>query len=215
MESDTERSRSDDPRLPSPADYGAHSYHREEALREGLLVSPLESRHLAKIATTCPPIASIRVPAKPSRAAVVTFRVKFPLLSRVAATSTSETTMTSMNASAVDTVTVYNLLKMPRRRQVLHVLLQCETPVSLDTVAKRVEEQEHLHPSEMPRFPEMQIARTLHHSHLPRLDEAGVIDYDATEQEVVSFNSERFDALLASGNRVLASLRDDRFDTER
>ena len=123
--------------------------------------------------------------------------------------------MTPMNTSSVDTVTVYNLLKVPRRRQVLHVLLQSETPLSLDTLAKRVEERERLDPSEMPRSPEMQIARTLHRSHLPHLDDAGVIDYDPTEQEVVSFHEERFDALLTTGHRVLSSLQAEQFDTER
>jgi hypothetical protein len=113
-----------------------------------------------------------------------------------------------------DSTTVYDILKVPRRRHVLRVLLRSETQIPLETLAARVNERERLPPSETPRFPELQIARTLHHSHLPRLADADVIDYDAATREVVSLDRERLDSLLASEEQQLSSLRGERTDTE-
>lgn len=50
----------------------------------------------------------------------------------------------------------------------------------------------------------------LHHTHLPLLDDAGVIEYDPSERRVTYLNDERLDGLLETAAQILESLRSER-----
>ena len=63
---------------------------------------------------------------------------------------------------------IYKILSHPTRRVLLHVLRGIETPTTIETVANEVAQTEKTR----------QLEVALHHSHLPKMADAGVIDYD-------------------------------------
>lgn len=77
------------------------------------------------------------------------------------------------------------LLASYRRRVLLDVVVDRSMPVSLETLAAAVEEAES-GAGELERETVDLIAITLHHNHLPRLADAGVLDYDPTSNHVTS-----------------------------
>lgn len=68
-----------------------------------------------------------------------------------------------------DLDTMFELLADQRRRLALHHLVEEETG-ELDEIADAVCSSIESDPPE--------VAMTLHHTHLPKLDEAGIIEYD-------------------------------------
>lgn len=80
------------------------------------------------------------------------------------------------------------LLASERRRVLLDVIEDRSIPVDVETLAAAVGEVEFgdgdLPPEQIER-----ISITLHHNHLPRLAEAGVLDYDATSNHVASIRT--------------------------
>jgi hypothetical protein len=114
--------------------------------------------------------------------------------------------------SAVDTVTVYNLLKSPHRQHVLRILRHDNTPIDLNTLVGRITEQSGRDSPVVENqtvAAESRLETRLHHVHLPNIAEAGVITYDAGARVVVSFDGDRFDSLLSTGREVVASLQRD------
>ena len=68
------------------------------------------------------------------------------------------------------------LLSDQRRRYVLYYLREQGNPVSVDELADRVTMWEN-----EPSIDRSKIRADLHHSQLPRLDDAGVVDFDPEE----------------------------------
>ncbi|UWG47702.1 putative trancriptional regulator, ArsR family [Halanaeroarchaeum sp. HSR-CO] len=71
----------------------------------------------------------------------------------------------------------HRILANDRRRTVIAVLRASSTPISLDALAARVDHRtEELAQRETDHIANVAIG--LHHNHLPRLAEMGVISYD-------------------------------------
>lgn len=85
---------------------------------------------------------------------------------------------------------VFDALANERRRVVLDSLAEAEPPVRVDDLARRVAARERRgdragEPGRGP--PEGAVRRvhvSLHHTHLPKLAEAGLLDYDPDHQVV-------------------------------
>lgn len=72
------------------------------------------------------------------------------------------------------------LLAVDRRRHVLDVVAGREEPIGLDALAAAVLECEHgVDPSDAD-----DVATTLHHVHLPKMVDAGVLAYDAAAKRI-------------------------------
>jgi hypothetical protein len=102
----------------------------------------------------------------------------------------------------------FDLFSRPQRVDALRVLRTRQPPVALETLADHVDR-------DGPRDDaagggqgaERRTTTRLHHTHLPKLEEAGLITYDARTQTVTGIDEDRLDALLEAGSRVLASLQ--------
>jgi len=77
-----------------------------------------------------------------------------------------------------------SLLSSHYRRYLLYGLSQYTTPVSLAVLTDTVTEFEHGTPAEQHRDERLKIYTALYHNHLPRLVDAGVVQYDQSEDMV-------------------------------
>lgn len=77
------------------------------------------------------------------------------------------------------------LLGEERRRHVVALLLSGDEPLSLDELAKRVAERERsdVDASDGEHLESVRVS--LHHLHLPKLSEVGVLDYDSESRFVI------------------------------
>lgn len=74
---------------------------------------------------------------------------------------------------------VYSCLAHQRSRYTLHHLLQAEFMMPQDVLAERVSEQEFGRDScRITSEEQKRVEISLYHVHLPRLEDAGLIDYD-------------------------------------
>ncbi|WP_135822631.1 DUF7344 domain-containing protein [Halostella litorea] len=97
--------------------------------------------------------------------------------------------------------TIFELLADRRRRAALYRLADADGPVRFDALVEAVVDWESagLAP---PRGHEERVATALHHSHLPQLADAGVVDYDESDGVVRYRGSETLE-------RYLDAARDD------
>ncbi|NLV14907.1 DUF7344 domain-containing protein [Haloarcula argentinensis] len=77
-----------------------------------------------------------------------------------------------------------SLLSSHYRRYPLYGLSQYTTPVSLAVLTDTVTEFEHGTPAEQYRDERLKIYTALYHNHLPRLVDAGVVQYNQSEDLV-------------------------------
>ena len=91
---------------------------------------------------------------------------------------------------------VFELLSYRRRRLALYHLVDAENPVDFDDLVSQVVDWEtgSLTP---PRGHEQTVSTALHHRHLPRLAEAGVVGYDSAAGDVYYWSSPRLESRLA------------------
>ncbi|WP_251341256.1 DUF7344 domain-containing protein [Haloplanus halophilus] len=92
----------------------------------------------------------------------------------------------------------FAVLRHPRRIDVLHVLQRADRPLSVDVLARSLDGED--------------VAVSLHHTHLPHLDDAGIVEYDPADRELTDVDAERLDALLRAADSVVSSLRAERID---
>lgn len=94
---------------------------------------------------------------------------------------------TQLPATDEQTVTtLFEVLRDPRRRQVVDVLEDRTTQVSLDDLASRLATCERWIDGDGTSDSAVEdVALSLHHVHLPRLATAGIVEYDA-ESNVVT-----------------------------
>lgn len=78
----------------------------------------------------------------------------------------------------------HRLLAAERRRIALDVLAERTVPVDLETLAAAVAARETDDPDEPTGDAVERVAVTLHHAHLPRMADYGVIDYDRESGQV-------------------------------
>jgi len=82
---------------------------------------------------------------------------------------------------------VFGLLAERRRRFALHALLDVDQGATdCETLTRTVATREARADEEEYALPELRdrVTRALHHVHLPKLDDAGVVDYDARSRTV-------------------------------
>lgn len=81
--------------------------------------------------------------------------------------------------------TVFRVLAHPRRRRILYYLTTCNYAVPLKELIDKVVIQEaEPHKENLPADVYGQIALDLHHTQIPKLAEAGVIEYNKQEKLV-------------------------------
>lgn len=78
----------------------------------------------------------------------------------------------------------HRLLEVDRRRYALDALAEYEEPLDLEDLAAAVAEREDDLDEENPSALSA-MATALHHIHLPKLSEAGVIEYDPRANRVI------------------------------
>lgn len=91
-----------------------------------------------------------------------------------------------------------DVLAHKRRRQAIKVLQDAETPLSLSNLAVRMARQEQATTEGEPTGPE-RIEAMLHHVHLPKLEDSGVVVYEySDDRKRVTFTGtpEQTEALL-------------------
>lgn len=77
------------------------------------------------------------------------------------------------------------VLANPRRRLALALLEASETPVTVRDIAHEIATREHDEP--LPEIPSETVTRiysSLYHVHVPKLEEAGVIEYDVDRRRI-------------------------------
>jgi len=86
--------------------------------------------------------------------------------------STSDTELTQDD--------VFEILSSPRRRYLLYHLRQRGEPVELTELAEHVAAWENdVEPSELTTQERKRVYVSLYQTHVPKLDDAGIVDYDA------------------------------------
>ncbi|WP_135302749.1 DUF7344 domain-containing protein [Haloarcula amylovorans] len=89
------------------------------------------------------------------------------------------------------------LLASRRRRTLLGLLIDAErTDHSLESLATAIAQTER--ESGLGAIPSHRVAVSLYHVHLPKLDAAGVLDYDRETNRVRYCGDERIEAWLAA-----------------
>lgn len=93
---------------------------------------------------------------------------------------------------------IFDALSHDRRRHLLPILLESEPPIQVSTLATRLARREQAaRPDEVGASPDDQVIRqrpdpdtvdqlkiVLHHRHLPRLADAGLIEYESDAKRV-------------------------------
>lgn len=96
--------------------------------------------------------------------------------------SSQEASADAAMSDSQETKALLDVLSNPRRRHLIHVLSEQPGPVTVETLAEEVYRREAdtgetTHPE--------QIAISLHHLHLPKLDSRDFLDYEPARKEVV------------------------------
>lgn len=95
-------------------------------------------------------------------------------------TTTPETASRRIESATLTPTALFELLANDRRRYVLHYLSQRIGAVSLDDLIEQVARWE----DESTRNRRERILTDLHHTHLPKLTDAGVVRYDFERETV-------------------------------
>lgn len=91
-----------------------------------------------------------------------------------------------------------------RRRQVLRVLIENgDSGIDLDQLISALLEQEQAEDGPQASDP-AQLALTLHHLHLPKLAQAGIIEYDARSHAIRYHPDERIESITHSIKEEMA-----------
>lgn len=87
-----------------------------------------------------------------------------------------------MSGDSIEFETALDLYRDRNRRVVLAVLANEQRPLTLTDLTRAVDEYTHRGTaSEAPSDASRRIRISLHHIHLPKLAEAGLVDYDPEE----------------------------------
>ncbi|WP_436344233.1 DUF7344 domain-containing protein [Natronorubrum sp. FCH18a] len=98
--------------------------------------------------------------------------------------------------------TIFTLLSDQRRRYVVDALSEEEPPIALyDLVTPVVSLERGADPDDISADTIDEIATTLHHVHLPKLDDADVIDYATETNTVTSAQTEVLAPILENFRR--------------
>lgn len=98
-----------------------------------------------------------------------------------------------------DEARLHRVLANSRRRHVLDVLGESDSPVTLADLAADLASRESDETADRERIERVQIS--LYHNHVPKLDDVGIVEFDATERTVSLDDSEE----IAIANRLIQS----------
>lgn len=99
--------------------------------------------------------------------------------------------------------TIFTLLSDQRRRYVVTALSEQEPPIALhDLVRQVVALETETEPNDISADTIDQAATTLHHVHLPQLDDANIITYDTETNTVTSVQTEELASLMSFADGV-------------
>ena len=80
---------------------------------------------------------------------------------------------------------VYDILSSPRRRYVLYYLRQVDEPIELTALAEQVAAWENeTDPDSLTDQERKRVYVSLYQTHIPKLDDAGIVDYDKDDGTV-------------------------------
>ncbi|MFC7134022.1 MULTISPECIES: DUF7344 domain-containing protein [Salinibaculum] len=80
---------------------------------------------------------------------------------------------------------VYDILSSPRRRYVLYYLRQVDEPIELTALAEQVAAWENeTDPDSLTDQERKRVYVSLYQTHIPKLDDAGIVDYDQDDGTV-------------------------------
>lgn len=97
----------------------------------------------------------------------------------------------------IATEELHGLLASERRRHLLsHLSTEDHDPVSTDELVDVIAECEHPDPG--PATHRARITTDLHHVHLPKLADAGVVEYDSVAEIVYYTGPDRLESLLTA-----------------
>jgi hypothetical protein len=100
------------------------------------------------------------------------------------ASSSNERTALAAVTSELSADERYRVLSAERRRLTLDVVADRTAPVGLDDVARAVARRET--DADVPDAAAVErVAVSLHHVHLPKLSDAGVVQYDPDSNRIV------------------------------
>jgi DNA-binding transcriptional ArsR family regulator len=104
---------------------------------------------------------------------------------------------------------VFDLLSSQRRRMVLYYLELADGPVTVKEISEEIASLENDVPvSELSRQQQKRVYVSLYQSHLPKLSEAGVIEYDRdTGMMALANGASRIDAYLVDDARERRPVR--------
>lgn len=90
-----------------------------------------------------------------------------------------------------------------RRRYAVAALVEREAPVALRDLAAAVAAAEcETPPDDVPSDRVDEVATALHHVHAPKLDDAGLVDYDAEANVVVRTRTEELESFVESHEAI-------------
>lgn len=96
---------------------------------------------------------------------------------------------------------LHRLLESPRKRRLLaHLVDRPDVPISVDELVDAVADGERSAPG--PETHRRRVAIALHHVHLPKVADAGVIEYDPVAGTVRYDGSEALEYLLAASEAI-------------
>ncbi len=95
-------------------------------------------------------------------------------------TQTEQTTEQKRETNTLTQETAFKILSCRRRRNVVHYLLQQGNSVSLHELSKQLAAWENEIPPEQVTYEQrMRVYTALRQAHLPKMDDAAVVDFDA------------------------------------
>lgn len=82
---------------------------------------------------------------------------------------------------------LFDVLSPARRRETLAVLTECHSAVDVESLARDVAARERdVAPDTLSESDVEEVHVTLHHVHLPKLDDAGLVDYHRDDGSVTA-----------------------------
>lgn len=85
-----------------------------------------------------------------------------------------------MVGPSIEFDTVLELCRHERRRTIIEALVEQQRPIPMNDLAEMVVEREHHSPvTEVADEAVTRIEISLHHVHLPKVEAAGVVEYDS------------------------------------
>lgn len=91
--------------------------------------------------------------------------------------------------------TVHTLLDNQRRHFAISAISERDPPIALDELASAVVETETESRDDSAKTTR-EAGIALHHSHLPKLDDAGIVDYDTETNAITAIHTEALTLLL-------------------